>query len=236
MKEIIYLYIIAIILIIANIGVSRYRYKEMFQLPRSLLLPIVTPKVPLQAPPQAPPQAPLQAPPQAPPQAPSQAPSQGPPQGPSQAPSQAPSQFYTNNKIPWNDIYQNVSNMETLVDDISNSIPIQFKLGSVSQKVITNPLITNNQTIILSSANCSLVNSFYDLWSSTNDTTADVVKAASQIPIITVDGSVPSNIRFNFIFPTPVSGEIGPIGPTGPDGPDGPMGPPGPMGVQGYWA
>lgn len=188
MEEIIYLYVIVIILIIANIGVSRYQLKEMFQLHSPIASPIS-------------------------------------------------SQFYTNSKIPWNTIYQNVSHIETLVADISNSIPLQFKLGSISQKVMTNPIINNNnQNVVPSSANCSLVNSFYSLWSIENDTTADVVKEASQIPIVTVDGSVPSNIRLNFIFPTPVPGAMGPIGPTGPVGPDGLTGPPGPMGVQGYWA
>ena len=139
--------------------------------------------------------------------------------------------FYTNNKLPWNIINENVSQLEQLVADISNSIPYQFKLGHVLQKIITNPSNINSQNIVPSTANCSLVESFYN-WSMTNDTTANI---SHQMPIVTVDGSVPSNILLNFTFPPPVAGAVGSIGPTGAVGPEGAPGPAGPMGVQGYW-
>lgn len=179
MEEIIYLYIVLIILIIANIGVDytyhRNKSKETFD--------------------------------------------------------GSGKQYYTNSKIPWDNINSNVSEIEKIVADISNSLPLQIKLGPVLQRIMAIPNV--NQNIVPSSANCSLVNSFYNL---INDTTADINKNTNQNPIVSVDGSVPSNILLNFTFPPPVAGEMGPIGPTGATGPDGPMGPPGPIGVQGYWA
>lgn len=141
-------------------------------------------------------------------------------------------QYYTNSKIPWDSINSNVSEIEKIVADISNSLPLQFKLGPVLQRIMAIPNV--NQNIVPSSANCSLVNSYYNFL--INDTTADINKNTNQNPIVTMDGSVPSNILLNFTFPPPVAGEMGPVGPTGAMGPDGPMGPAGPMGVQGYWA
>lgn len=54
-----------------------------------------------------------------------------------------------------------------------------------------------------------------------------------QEPTITVGGSYPNEIKFNFAFPPPRPGVVGMRGDKGPKGPRGPKGPKGPRGPLG---